>query len=85
MADEQSQKEQRREIAFCSTHRSGIGLEIYTMNSDGTELRRLSPDGEQVTYLPQEQIAFWSNRERGSDIYRMNVDGTGFNRVGGLQ
>jgi len=59
--------------------------EIYVMNADGTDQRRLtnhaamdelpawSPDGK--------RIAFSSRREGGSDIFLMNGDGTGLTRL----
>jgi hypothetical protein len=68
-------------IAFVSTE-SGDGDEIYTIRSDGSDLRRLthnehlwdkfptwSPDGR--------QIAFWSNRTGSRQIWVMEADGTG--------
>src|SRR6476660_8591990 len=67
------------EIAF-SSNRSG-DTEIYTMNPDGTGVRRLthspkydapaawSPDGR--------KLLFYSQRSAGGDVWVMNADGTG--------
>lgn len=68
----------RGQIAFTS-NRDG-NAEIYIMNADGSNVRRLtnspladyspawSPDGS--------QIAFTSNRDGAAEIYVMNADGT---------
>lgn len=70
-----------RKIAF-SASRGKANMDIYTINADGSGLRRLtrakswvrnlspcwSPDGKQITFV--------SNRFRHPQIYVMNADGT---------
>ena len=56
-----------------------VNLEIYVINVDGTEQRRLaldgrpswSPDGKKIAFSP-----FRSNRDVNGEIYVINVDGT---------
>jgi Tol biopolymer transport system component len=71
-------------IAFASDRNDG-DWEIYVMNADGTDQRRLtnqrftdrrhawSPDGA--------QLAFTSRRKGGEDIYVMNADGSNPRRL----
>ena len=75
---------QSKAIAF-ATNRDGGSLEIYTMNSDGSGLTRLtnnsahdwwpawSPDGA--------KIAFTTQRNGNDDIYVMNADGSAQTRL----
>lgn len=66
-------------IAFVSS-RDG-NPEIYTINTDGTNLTRLTNDpavDEQPAWSPDGQrIAFVSERSGNSEIYVMNSDGSG--------
>jgi Tol biopolymer transport system component len=64
----------------------GADWHIYTMNADGGNLTRLTPDGfpgETPAFSPDgNQIVFGSTAEGDSSIYVMNNDGTGLKRVG---
>jgi Tol biopolymer transport system component len=72
-------------IAFASDRGSPFYFHIFTMNADGSDVKRLtdnlnqdkspawSPDGR--------RIAFTSDRDGNSEIYVMNEDGTGVIRV----
>ena len=70
-------------IAFMST-RDG-NAEIYVMNVDGSNLRRLTnhpADDVTPTWSPSGgQIAFTSDRSGRPQIYIMNADGTGVARI----
>ena len=66
-------------IVFAST-RDG-NLEIYTVNIDGTDLKRLTNNvaiDDFPTWSPDgKRIAFQSNRTGSFEIYVMNADGSG--------
>jgi Tol biopolymer transport system component len=71
-------------IAFASD-RDG-DFEIYTMNVDGTDLRRLThnpaSDTHPGSWSPDGQrIAFVSDRDGNPEIYVVNADGTGETRL----
>jgi TolB protein len=70
-------------LAFMSS-RDG-NPEIYVMNSDGSNMRRLTnhPGGDATpTWSPTgTQIAFTSDRSGQPQIYIMNVDGTDLRRI----
>jgi len=65
------------EIAFFSNEMSG--LDIWVMNRDGSDKRRLTDDpalDEYPTWSPDgDRLAFQSTRESGFDIYVMGSDG----------
>ena len=82
-------------IAFVSERSEAGGLDIYTMNPDGSGVTRLTT-GRGPSLEPWRQvynvspawspdgtkIAFASNREPGSiEIYVMNADGSGLTRL----
>ena len=64
----------------------GADWPIYTMNADGTDLTRLTPDrlpGEAPAFSPDgNQIVFGSTAWGDDSIYIMNRDGSGLKRVG---
>ncbi|MBI3250188.1 MAG: PD40 domain-containing protein [Deltaproteobacteria bacterium] len=70
-------------IAFVS-NRDG-NEEIYTMNSDGTGVARLTNnpaiDRDPVWSPDGTRIAFASTRDGSGDIYIMNADGSNMNRL----
>lgn len=70
------------QIVFASGRDDPLDMELYLMNADGSEQRRLlesqpgddwgprwSPDGTRIVYQ--------SNRDRDFEIYVVNADGTG--------
>ena len=70
-------------IAFVS-FRDGDS-EIYTMRSDGTDVRQLTvnaaSDGDSAWSPDGTQIAFHSNRDGDWKIYTMRSDGTDVRRL----
>src|ERR671916_3404922 len=74
-------------IAFASNRATGEGVdnpegdfEIFTMNPDGTDLTQLTHNAA-FDFDPDwsaggEKIAFESDRDRFSNIFTMNADGT---------
>jgi Tol biopolymer transport system component len=72
-------------IIFQSTRDSG-NREIYSMNTDGTNQTNLTnnaaPDYMDYSVSPDDtRIAFTSDRGAPSDLYLMNIDGTGLTSV----
>ena len=69
-----------RQIAFASP-RDGNGSEIYVMNRDGSNVRRLTnnrADDTTPTWSPSgTRIAFTSDRTGSPQIWEMGVDGLG--------
>jgi len=64
----------------------GNGVQIYTMNTDGTNLTALTnvgTNGDPVWSPDGSKIAFGSNREGGGklDIFTMNADGSGVQQL----
>ena len=75
----------RRQIAFAATAEGSSAQDIYVMNVDGTNSRRLTthPDSDTTpTWSPSgTQIAFTSDRTGKPQIYIMNIDGSGLRRL----
>ena len=72
-----------QKIAFA---RGGAGgnSEIYVMNVDGSEQRRLTSEawGGELAWSPRgNKIAFVSRRDGNAEIYLMNADGSGLRRL----
>ncbi len=73
-------------IAFASNRDTGppynpYNLDIYVMNADGSNVRRIVDDPE-YDVGPQwspdgRKIVFMTGRNRNFDVYEMNADGTG--------
>jgi TolB protein len=70
-----------RRIVFHATAENGSAPDLFVINTDGTNLRRLTthPDSETTpTWSPSgNEIAFTSDRTGRPQIYIMNADGTG--------
>jgi TolB protein len=68
-----------RKLAF-TTDRDG-NAEVYTMNSDGSGLRRLTDnpafDGDVAWSADGRKLAFVSDRDGSWGVYVMNPDGSG--------
>ena len=74
-----------RQVAFAATAPGANSQDIFLMNVDGTNLRRLTthPDIDTTpTWSPGgNQIAFTSNRTGRPQVYVMNIDGSGTYRL----
>lgn len=74
-----------KQIAFSSDRDGYRESEIYLMQADGSNLRRLtrSPgwDGSPAWSRDGSWIYFYSRRETGPGIYRIKVDGSGEQRI----
>ena len=74
-----------RQIVFHATAEGASATDLYLMNADGTNVRRLTthPDSDTTpTWSPSgAQIAFTSDRTGRPQIYIMNVDGSGLRRL----
>jgi Tol biopolymer transport system component len=80
-----------KRIAFASNREEGTGFQIYIMNADGSDQKRLGDvqpgDNSHPSWSPDgSQIVFQSKRDTNSnllddnfDIYLMNSDGSGVN------
>src|SRR5690349_12753730 len=70
-------------IAFESTRDGSYA--VYTVNADGSNLKKLSPDGfdgGQPTWSPDgARIVFSSTRDKRGNLYVINADGTGERRL----
>ena len=56
--------------------------EIYVMNADGSERRRLTQDGESPAWSPDgKMIAFDRHLATGEELYVMTADGRGERRL----
>lgn len=85
-----------KKIAFLSTRdrkeydrnislKKDMNVEIYVINSDGTDLKRMTnhpgKDSDCVWSPDGEKIGFSSIRDNNEDIYTVNVDGSGLRRL----
>jgi len=79
-----------KRIAFSSSRdRTDYGSSIYTMNADGTDVRRLTNSPPRNDYQPKwspdgKKIAFIASRvgsESDFEIYAVNTDGSGETRL----
>jgi TolB protein len=74
-----------RQIVFHSTAEGASATDLFAINVDGTNLRRLTthPDSDTTpTWSPTgTQIAFTSDRTGKPQIYIMNADGSGLRRL----
>ena len=74
-----------RQIAFAAVAEGANAHDIFVMNADGTNVRRITthPDSDTTpTWSPTgTQIAFTSDRTGKPQIYVMNVDGSGVRRL----
>ena len=72
-------RDNRRRIAYDRLPENGPGSEIYVMNADGTDQRRLAT-GCCFDWSPEgRRIAFVNDGVDG--VYVINVDGTGLRRL----
>jgi Tol biopolymer transport system component len=73
------------ELAFCSTREEPGNDDIYLINADGTNPRRLTSntadDGSPAWSPDGSRIAFVSNRDGNPEIYVIGVDGLGLTRL----
>jgi Tol biopolymer transport system component len=79
-----------RRVAFTRFHNSGVRVEIWIVNTDGTGLRRLlssgrrwgdphfSPDGSKILLQSYDELA---NDGRNSNELVMRADGTGLRQL----
>ena len=74
-----------KQIAFVSTRDNSAGrLAIFTMNSDGSEIRRITPNAyyQYLSWSPDgTSLAFLSQTIYQFNIYTMNIDGSQLNRL----
>jgi TolB protein len=74
-----------KQVAFTATAEGASAQDIYIMNADGSNWRRITthPDIDTTpTWSPSgTQIAFVSDRTGKPQIYLMNVDGSGVRRL----
>jgi TolB protein len=79
-------KPQRNRIAFARGE-LGTGVDIYTMNPDGTGVVRLTTSApfaasDEPAWSPDaRKIAFRSSRDANAELYVMNADGSGVVRL----
>jgi TolB protein len=74
-----------RQIAFAAVAEGANAQDIFVMNADGSNWRRITthPDSDTTpTWSPSgTQIAFTSDRTGKPQVYIMNVDGSGVRRL----
>jgi Tol biopolymer transport system component len=74
-----------KQIAFSSDRDIFRESEIYVMQADGSNVRRLTQaagwDGSPAWSLDGKEIYFYSQRDAAPGIYRMNADGSGQRRI----
>jgi Tol biopolymer transport system component len=72
-------------IAFQSDRDADGDVEVYSINTEGTALKKLTDntawDGVPIYSPDGSQIAFTSERDGNSELYIMNADGSSLQRV----
>ena len=75
------------QIAFESNRNNPSGMDVFVMNADGTQPKRLTDatgfNGDPTWSPDGKSIAFTSTRGGSKDIWVINADGSGLQQVTG--